>query len=305
MNYPSLKNSLLENFLEDRYLTQNDFKQIYGRVCHIYEQEISQWKDKCEKLEKENYKMKKIMDSDISNSIQSGFQRMQSMMNNGGPIPRMFSIVIDSNKSDDDGNAIDSVKNSEKTKQESIFIENLKSQIMKETNNEIEKKNNDNLRRIFMENIKNDKNSFFVADSILKKSNNNSKSVYNPFDNKLSNSLEKTIKNQNKKVDIKKKDLISQDDKEVLKINKSLELASFFDKTMKITNDKTKNPIDLFNLWKEYRDNIKCFMDNDDFKLVNKKINSLFYNPTLDSILKKQRMENHLQNLLFQKYLFK
>lgn len=309
MDIPYLKNSLLENFLESRELTQKDFKQIYNKVCHIYENEIKHWKEKCEKLEKDNLRMKKVMDSDISSSIQSGFEKMQSMMNNGGPVPRMFSIVIDPNKVENNDNS-NASKNPEKIRQESIFLENLKKQILKEANNEVEKKNNENLKRIFNENLENDKNSFFISDSIINKTNGNTEyELFNPFNSKLNNYLEKIFnpteenKNQTKTNPSQSNNEIIQ--KMINKKDKSIDLANFFDKIMKITNDKNKNSTDLFNLWKENKDIVKSIMEENDYKLINKKINSIYYNPGLETILKKQRIESHLQIFLFQKYLFK
>lgn len=282
MNYPNLKNTLLESFLENRHLTQNDFKKIYNKVCQVYEQEIFQWKEKCEKMEKENTKMKKIMESDISNSIQSGFEKMQNMVNNGGPIPRMFSIVIDPNKANENINA---GKNPERIRQESAFLENLKQHILK--NSEDENKTNENIKKIFMENMENN-NSFFSNNGEQNKMKDFK--VFNPFDYPVSN---ETKKNNN---------VI---DKMINKNNKSIDLANFFDKMMKIANDKSKNASDLFTIWKENKEIIKSVMSEDDWKVINKKINSIYYNPNLETILKKQRIESHLQIFLFQKYLFK
>ena len=266
MDFPYLKKTLLENFLENRHLTQNDFRKIYNKVSYIYEQEINLWKQKCEKLEKENIKMKKVMDSDISSSIQSGFEKMQNVMANGGPIPRMFSIVIDPNKSDGDLNA---GKNQEKIRQESVFLENLKSHILKETNNEIEKKNNDNLKKIFMDSMNNDKNSFFIGDSIINNPQQDKNfKVFNPFDY----GVPKVLENKERKRESTENNVI---DKMINKNKKSIDLANFFDKTMKIANDKNKNANDLFTLWKEQRDIAKDFMSEDDWKIINKKINSM------------------------------
>ena len=312
MNYSYIKNSLLESFLENRELTQSDFKQIYNKICYIYEQEIVQWKEKCDKLEKDNMRMKKIMDSDISSSIRSGFEKMQNMVVNGGQIPHMFSIVIDPNNTQTGD--LNARNNTDKIRQENIFLDNLKKQIMKETNDEADRMRTENLKKIFIENMNNDKNSFFISNSILKPNDNNDNKkykIYNPYENEGNNSIINTSSILNKKIDDNSNDNIKIEkeddivDKMLKKNEKSLELANLFDKTMKIVNDKTKDSSDLFNLWKENRDVVKSFMETKDYTMINKKINSIFYNPTLESVLKKQRIEYHLQNFLFQKYLFK